>query len=334
MSSLSSSLVFAQQTIIRYGFPVSLTLGNIGNFFIIVVFCRKKHRRNPCSLYLLAAAVFSIIGINWGIGSNMYALYQPPDPFIQSLFLCRFRGYILQTSSLLYKCMILLGCVDRFALTSPRAGIRAFSKPKFALKMIGGFILFGLLISIHLPINQTILNNRCLPSGTYGFFFSIYQVCIFGVILPISQIFFSFLIVKNLKLVRVRIQPMPATDSIPQNILTRHDITLIKLILTEIILGILLTTLYPISLLYSILTSNLLNKSTDRIAIESFMSFLALIILFYLNYCITFYIYLAISKPFRQEIKQMILKIIKWLEPEQIDTVAHSINVRRRVEHI
>ena len=166
MSSLAASLASVQQGIIRYGFPISLTLGNFGNLLCIAIFSQKHLRQRSCSLYLLAAAVFSVFGINWGIGSNMYALYKPPDPFVQSILLCRIRGYILQSSSLLYKIMIFLACVDHFAMTSTRVSIRALSKPKVALKVIAGATLCGMLISIHLPIYQTIEENRCFFFGT------------------------------------------------------------------------------------------------------------------------------------------------------------------------
>ncbi|CAF1159115.1 unnamed protein product [Adineta ricciae] len=330
MSSLSSTLSSIQQNLIRYGFPISLVLGNLGNIFSITIFCHKRHRQNPCSLYLMSAAIFSLIGINWGIGSNMYSLYYPPDPFTKSLFLCRLRGYLLQSSSLIYKIMILFASIDRFALSSSNVKIRSFSNKQLSIKIIIGIILFGMLISIHLAIYETIENNRCFFFGTYGFFFSIYQICIFGFILPISQIGFSFLIIKNLKTIRMRVQPGLIVENEPQNVLSKRDMTLIKLVLFEIIIGIMLTTLYPIQSLYSILTNDILNKSQDRIAIESFLNFIGLIVLFYLNYCITFYLYIFISKPFRQEVKQFLFKIIK---KEQTTSIAMTIVQQRRLNH-
>ncbi|UJR12071.1 hypothetical protein I4U23_016249 [Adineta vaga] len=207
MSSLSLTLSSIQQNLIRYGFPISLILGNL-------------------------------------------------DPFIKSLFLCRFRGYLLQSSSLIYKIMILFASIDRFALTSSNVKIRSFSKQQLSIKIIIGIILFGMLISINLAIYETIENNRCFFFGTYGFFFSIYQICIFGFILPILQISFCFLIIKNLKSIHVRVQPGLIIENESKNVLSKGDMTLIKLVLFEIIIGIILTTLYPIQSLYSILTND------------------------------------------------------------------------------
>ncbi|UJR38905.1 hypothetical protein I4U23_031573 [Adineta vaga] len=159
-------------------------------------------------------------------------------------------------------------------------------------------ILFGLFISIHLPLNQTIQNNRCFVIGTYGLFFSIYQICIYGVIIPIIQIVFVVLIAKNLKKVRIRVQPQIRSENESRSVLSKRDMTLIKLVVAEILVGIILTTLYPINVLYSVLTSNIPNKSVDRITNEGFLSFLTLIVLLYLNYCVTFIFILEYRKHF------------------------------------
>ena len=157
--------------------------------------------------YLLASAIFGLIGMNWGFATNLNALYQSPDPFTVSLILCRTRGYILQTTSVLFRSMIILACMDRFALSSSQANIRAFSTSKIAWKMIVGTTLFWMIASIHLPIFETIQNNRCYVSGSYGIFFSIYQICLFGVVLPGLMIVFAVLLRKNLKNIRIRVHP-------------------------------------------------------------------------------------------------------------------------------
>lgn len=308
MSSFSSFLVDVRLGIIRYGFPVLLVVGNIGNLTCIVMFIQKRHRKSSCSLYLLSAAIFSVIGLNWSLVTNTYALYQPPDPFSISLALCRIRGFILQSTSVLYQFMILLSCIDRFASTSPRASVRNFSNPKMALKMIAGSTLFWMLMSMHLLILETIENGRCYVFGTYAIFFGFYVLCVFGIILPGFTLLFFFLILKNLKTARARVQPVQGTDATPQNILSKRDMNLLKMVLAEVIVDFILTFLYPICSLYGILTANVPNKSLDRTRIEAFLSFFLITFLFYLNYCSIFYLYLAVSKPFRQELKQLIGK--------------------------
>ena len=122
---------------------------------------------------------------------------------------------------------------------------------------------------------------------------------------------------KNLKKVRNRVQPQMQSENEPRNVLSKRDMSLIKLVLAEIVVGMTLTTFYPINRLYTVLTSNIPNKSVDQNAIESFLGFICLILLLYLNYCVPFYLYIIISKAFRHELKRFILRIIKRQDRER-----------------
>jgi hypothetical protein len=324
MSSVAATLALIQQSTTRYGFPIILTLGNFGNLFCIIIFSQKHQRQSSCSLYLLASAVFGLIGINLGLVPTVNILYNPLDPISQSLIFCRFRGYMLQMSSVLYRSMVVLACADRFVLTSTRVGLRRFSNPKMALKIIGSVVLFWMLISMHLPIFENIVNKKCGVFGSYAVFFSFYQICIFGAIMPTLMITFGILLVKNLKAVRTRVQPRQDNNNTQQQVLTRRDLNLIRLALVEVSSVFLLTFLYPINLLYTALSNNVSNKSQDRIQIEAFISYITLTILFYLNYCATFYLYFIASQPFRREVKQFILKCMKRPVQEQRNATNHA----------
>ena len=303
MSSLAASLISIQDNIIRYVFPLILVLGNFGNLVAIIILSKRHNRQNPCSLYLLVSSIIGSIGLNWAFGTTLNAIYQSPDPFTVSTVLCKSRSYILQTTSAIYRTMIVLACMDRFAVTSSRVRVRAFSTPKIALKMIGITTAFWMIVSIHLPFFQTIRNNRCLVFGTYGLFFGIHQMCVFGVLLPGLMAVFGILLWKNLRNVRTRVQPHPES-----NTLQRRDISLIKIVLIEVILVILLSISYPIVTLQAVITDNIMSKNVDTVQIETFILFVSRVLLFYLNYCLTFYVYVIMSKSFRQEIKNFLLK--------------------------
>jgi hypothetical protein len=328
MSSVAASLVIIQQNAIRYGFPILLALGNIGNFLFIITFSRKQHRHNPCSLYLLTSAVIGLIGINWGLGTNLNAIYQSPDPFTVSLALCRTRGYILQVTTAIHRTMIALACMDRFALSSSRVNIRAYSKPKVALKMIVGSILFWMIGTIDLPIFLSIQNNLCMSFGTYALFHSIYQICVYVIIFPALMIVFGILLWKNLKHLRVRVQPLETANNPRQQGLQKRDIDLMKFVLAEVVVGIILTYPQPTNLLYTVLASNVPDKSQKRMQIEAFISFIALLILYYLNFCVSFYLYVIMSKPFRQEIKRTIFKCLRIPVVEETTAVRGTIEMR------
>ena len=303
MSSVGASLVVIQQNLTRYGFPLLLALGNVGNVLFVLIFCKKSHRNNPCSLYLIVSAIASTIGLNWGLGTNLNAIYQTLDPFTVSLVLCRTRGYILQLTFVVHRTMILLACIDRYVLSSPRAKIRAYSKPKLAMKLIAGTTLFWTVSSLQQPFFQTIQNYRCYVFGTYGLIFSIYRICLYGCLFPALLMTFSCLLWKNLKATRSRTRTTQSElDSPPSNI-TKRDLSLMKFVLVEVVAALLLTFLHPINTLYNVLADAVPNKSQNRLQIEGFSTFISLIVLLYLNYCVTFYVYVTMSASFRREVK-------------------------------
>jgi hypothetical protein len=224
--------------------------------------------------------------------------------------------------------MIALACMDRFALSSSRVNIRAYSKPKVALKMIVGSSLFWMIATIHLPIFLSIQNNRCLVFGTYGLFYSIYQICLFGMIFPALMIVFGILLWKNLKRLRVRVQPLQTANNPRQLGLQKRDIDLMKFILAEVVVGIILTLPQPLNLLYTVLTSNVPNKSQESIQIEGFIIYITLGVLFMLNYCVSFYLYVIMSNSFRQEIKRTIFRCLRIPVSEQRIGVRVNIPLR------
>jgi hypothetical protein len=95
-------LATIRQGITRYGMPMMVAIAGLSNFFSIFTFLQKNHRASSCPIYLIFAAIFSIVSINWAIIPTINALNNPPDPFSQSFFLCRLRGYILQVTNNLF----------------------------------------------------------------------------------------------------------------------------------------------------------------------------------------------------------------------------------------
>lgn len=97
-----SSLVLIQQDMTRYVLPITLSLGNVGNLICIGFFSQRRHRTNSCSFDLLVAALFSIVGSNWGVVPYIYAFYYP-DPFGKYVVLCRIRLYIVYVCSMSFR---------------------------------------------------------------------------------------------------------------------------------------------------------------------------------------------------------------------------------------
>jgi hypothetical protein len=313
--STIATLILAQQYITRYVLSTILAMGNLGNLIATGVFTQKKYRNNSCSIYLLAASVFGLISANWAIAPLVYALNHF-DVVDSSLILCRIRGYIVHVSGMCFRYTLVLMCVDRYALCNSRASIRALCRPQIAYRSIGILTIFWMVISIHLLIWESIENNRCGVYGIYGQIFSFYSLVFTGVIPISTMVSVGILLMNALRQLRSRVRPL---DSITR--LNRRDAKLIKLVLVEVIVYILCTLTYPFMTIYTTITNNIgLVKSAERKQIESFISFITMSLLLYLNYNTTFYVHFFTSKTYRTEVKQFILKMVgKPREVTQIE---------------
>ncbi|CAF1193760.1 unnamed protein product [Adineta steineri] len=287
----------------RYLLPTILALGNLGNLFTIAIYTQKNHRKNSCSIYLIGVSCFSLLGSNWAIAPAVYAL-DNFDMINRSTVLCRIRGYIIHTSSMSFRYLLVLLCADRYALCNKRVFIRALSRPQIAYRSVAVTTVFWSVVSIHLLIWESIENGRCGVYGIYGQIFSFYVVIFTGFIPIVSMISFGILLGKSLKSLHAQIQPLNSCHR-----LNRRDISLIKLVLVEIIVYIICTALYPPMTVYTQITSSMASsKTAERKQIETFINFIIMSFLLYLNYNTTFYVHLITSKSFRNQVKDLILK--------------------------
>jgi magnesium-transporting ATPase (P-type) len=130
----TASLPFVQLQIALYGASILLALGNIGNIVNVLVFGRN--RRNPCSMYLTAAAIMNIITLSFNAAQYIYnAKYG--DPTGHSIVYCKIRFCLANILGQMSRCFICFACIDRYAMTSANPRVRALSRPSVALWCLG-----------------------------------------------------------------------------------------------------------------------------------------------------------------------------------------------------
>ncbi len=59
----ASTLTIIQNYLNLYGYPLVITLSNIGNIFIMILFSRQQH--NACSIYILSLAIINDLYITF-----------------------------------------------------------------------------------------------------------------------------------------------------------------------------------------------------------------------------------------------------------------------------
>ena len=80
------------------------------------------------------------------------------------------------------------------------------------------------------------------------------------------------------------------------------------MVLSEVIVYVLTTLPYPFIILQVALTSYMrINKNTERLQIESFISSIAGLLI-YVNCAAPFYIYFIVSKAFRKDFREFLIR--------------------------
>ncbi|UJR17954.1 hypothetical protein I4U23_004853 [Adineta vaga] len=185
-------------------------------------------------------------------------------------------------------------------MCSSSAFIRRFSTQYIALRIVFIVPLIWLIIGIHIPIYNIIQSQRCIMPGDYSFIYSIYSLCVAGLLPPLLMIVFTLLTYTNVRKMRSRIIPASLTM---QMRMQRRDHQLFGISICQVIVYILSTWLYPSAIFYFAF----IKKGDPQTTEELFLNLFGNTLLVYLNSSATFYIYISTSSSFRTELKRIVL---------------------------
>ncbi len=280
---------------IRYGMTVYLALGLLGNICNCIMFIRQPYRRTPSSIYFLALSIFAIIYLIWSVVPLIYTLNHT-DPQTQSVLYCKMRLYVSHVFGQYIRYVVVFACADRFFATRINVRIRALNSVSMAMKLV--FILCGvhLVIAIHIPILMNIRNGVCGMFGLYKLIYAIYQITLGAILPPTLMSIFSILTIRSLHQrhgtqVRAR----------------QRDRYLMRMVIGEVMVNISTSIPYSANLVYEAATYYVVDKSAQRLEIESFISF-ATQFLIYLISVAPFYLFMITSKPFRNDFINIVVK--------------------------
>jgi hypothetical protein len=300
----SSTLTTVRNEFNLYGSSIFMILGYVGNVFIIILFGRQ--RQSACSIYLWSGAIANILYLTLN-GFLQIFPYDYTTTTQNALAFCKIYIYIVSVVGQIAKTMIILACADRYLITSDRATFRAFSTPKRAKRIIGYSIIFWTIISIHEPIMYTITNGRCGASGIYSNVFTVYAIVFIGGGPAIIMGIFGYLAYHNMRKVQLRVQPIVQNANHQNHLIRRKDQELLVIVIAEVIVYVITIVPFPLIYLEMIISQYTLssNKTLQYSQIEGFILGMAYFLLF-ANSAMAFYIYMASSKGFRRDFKQLI----------------------------
>ena len=287
-------LVDVRRWMTRYVLSGFLGLGIMGNIINILVFNRKDFLSNSCSLYLLVASFVNLFTICWGIAPSVYNL-DNVDPSTYSYIYCKLRLYTIHTPLMIGRTLIVLACFDRYILCSGSLHLRSLSRPKIAIRCIIVTMFIWPILTVHIPIQQNFLGNRCAMTGVYVLIHGIYATFAAGLCPPILMTIFSILTIRHRRELQLRLNSNTKEK--------KRDHAMMVMLMSQVIVYVITTSLYPAVTLYSAITNQDV-KSTQRAQIEAFISFMGSSVLVYINPASPFYVYWITSKNFQKEVKQ------------------------------
>jgi len=300
MSTLPSILNIVQEKLTYILLPIYVILGVVGNTFCIIYFLQKSQRASSCAFYLLLAAITNIFAVTFGVTTNILNAWKALAS--ASLIYCKLRMYINHTSIFIARMFTILASIDTYTMSSPNRVFRMFSQRSNAIKYALVVVFCCPLIAVHIPIMNTIVAGQCVMTGVYSLIFAIYQMFIAGIFPPVTMIIFSCLAYFNMRKGSIRDENSVSRTK------RQQQRQLIRMVTTQITVYIISAERVPITTLYKQLTANVIGKSQNQKAIESFITFIASNFLLYLNTWAPFFIYYATSSSFRTAFIRMFKK--------------------------
>ena len=243
----------------------------------------------------------TIVLILVGIGPQLYGLNHSPSAIFNRDF-CKFRGYVGQSSAMLCRWFLTIACIDRCLFTSTNVHLRLFSTIHRARKIIFITTSIWLIIPIHTLIFTDVRRigyiSCMMSTSSAAFYHTIYTIVTGGLTPPLIMLISTRILWKNLQLKRQR-QGM-FNRTIRENRRLKRDIQVLMMLLVQVLLFLIFTLPYMSFNLYLAITRSVVDKSVDRLSIESFMQLLTEVTVFVYP-SITFYSNTLTSHTFRNE---------------------------------
>ncbi|CAF1233210.1 unnamed protein product [Rotaria sp. Silwood1] len=300
----TTNLPYIQQQMIRYGMSIYFGLGLAGNICNCIMFTRPSYRRTPSSIYHLSDSILALFHLIWSISPQLYTLNYP-DLQKQSILYCKMRLYGSHVLALCVRYIILCACLDRFFATRDDVRLRSLSSFKMATILVFGTCIVCTLIGIHIPILMEIRGTTCGMFGIYKLIYALYQILSVSILPPALMIVFSALTLCSL-------HQRHAT----QERAKRRDRYLLRMIIAEVSVTIFTSIPHSTNLIYGAATYYDVNKSAQRVELESFLTFLTQFLIYLLS-VIPFYLFICVSEPFRNEFINLMVKCLNNCMPRQ-----------------
>ncbi|CAF0759767.1 unnamed protein product [Adineta steineri] len=315
-----ASWLYITQIYTLYAFFPFCCIGLFGSLMnTIILSTSRMYRTQPCTFFLLIAAIAqSVQYLTAGI-SRISAIGYNTDLTLLSPAWCKIRAYLIDTCYGVALTCEWLATIDRFLMTSRSANLRQLSKIKWAYCIGAGVVVFWTFTCVPDLIFTYISSNVC---GNYNVIWGTYYTYVnhwfFYIIVPlVTVIVFGILAYRNIRTLANTRQLQGA------------DRQLTYMIFGQIILIII--SVLPDATFRAYSSASLsVNKTVEQAGIEYFI-FNVLNSVANITYGSAFYVFLIVSKTFRQQVKYCFCYFCKNpnnVTPVNTDVIPGSANIK------
>lgn len=275
-----------QQLSIYFGIP-TLFIGIIGNAFNIIVFLSlHTFRQNSCVFYLTIMSIVNIFQLATGLFTRILISGFDIDWTLSSLFFCKFRNFLFQTSSLISFTCITLATIDQYLATSPNQNWQQYCDIKQAYRISIFFLILWTLHGIpylfmfnHTVVSdagQVICHTSNIPFTDYRSYFV--SLILTGFLPVFLTAIFGILAFHNVRTIQYRTVPL---------VRRALDQQLTVMVLTQVLMNF-FTTL-PSAIMSAVDLDPHLMSNTNTASTLISVTIIAVLI---------YYLYFAVSRNF------------------------------------
>ena len=294
----------------QYGGIPFYILGNFGNISSLLIFSQKSWRKNVCVFYFLIGLLLDVIYINSSMLGYIFIYGFTIDLIKSSAFFCKIHRYLTFFPSVMSATILILASIDRLLITSQNVDTRLYSSKRLGYFSISIATIFWLLFFIHVLIKFDIQQmgpfvSICLfdTRDFYNIFLD-YSMVTINVVSFLMMIILSALSFKNVH----RIRSIPRRQRQTGRVMHKKDFQLLRCLFAKDIIYIICTVYISIYFLYKLDPKSRPQSNLEQ-EFDRFIFNLGCWIL-YVPSCVSFFIFITLSKAFRQSCQRLIWKML------------------------
>ncbi|CAF1669424.1 unnamed protein product [Adineta ricciae] len=292
----------SQQVVISLGFCL-LVAGSIGNPLTLIVFLSlQTFRHSSCAFYLTVMSFINIFHLFTGLFTHIMIYGFNINWLNMSVVYCKFRPFYVQLCAMSSSSCMCLATIDQFLATCSSPRCQRLCNIKLARQLVIGLIIiwFGCGISFLIYYNHVGSDPVVcdVTNRAFNKFNSVFYGPFMMSILPmIIMILFAILAYRNVQQIAYRTVPLVRREL---------DKQLTTMVLVHVIYAAISVTPGAIFNLFKTFYPLIIDQNTTE-QLRCIKSLTTTV--YYFNHMGSLYIYVCVSKRFRQQLLYVLSKI-------------------------